>query len=236
MNRAEHLLETAQAIARLRSHNEHVTLDFGSSIPISRDQLPGDDRVKLYRVERPNGKWWLTHAYNLAFALAERAYILKLDADILPSQDFMDKVCEQQARTNAHLLCNRLTLQDWGLPSSLFTTNGLFLCKRSSLVELGGFNPYIQGWGWDELDLYSRFFLSGFPVARLPQDGLSLIEHEDNLREPPVRRTLSRSIPLPPSKLEEVTPTRRKQAQNAKNRQIAIAYVKSGLKWPSLDE
>ena len=170
MNRTEHLLQQARAVSMLRGHGEHVILDFGSTTPISRDQLPGDERIKLHRVESPNGRWWLTHSYNLAFALASGDYLLKLDADILLSQHFIDAIFEQQAKNNAHLMCNRLTLQDWSLPSELFTTNGLFLCKQSSLAQIRGFNPYIQGWGLDEIDLYSRFFLAGFPASRIPQD------------------------------------------------------------------
>ena len=169
MNRTEHLFQQARAVSELRDHSEHIILDFGSTTPISRDQLPSDERIRLHRAESPNGRWWLTHSYNLAFALAKGDYILKLDADIVPSQQFVDRLIERQAITNSHLMCNRLTIQDWNLPSELFTTNGLFFCKTTSLNEIRGFNPYIQGWGWDEIDLYSRFFLAGFPASRIPR-------------------------------------------------------------------
>lgn len=119
MNRTEHLLQQARAVSMLRVHQEHVILDLGSTTPISRDQLPSDERIQLHRVESPNGRWWLTHSYNLAFALASGDQILKLDADILLSQPFMDMLSKQQAATNAHLMCNRLTLQDCSLPSLL---------------------------------------------------------------------------------------------------------------------
>jgi glycosyltransferase involved in cell wall biosynthesis len=236
MNRTEQLLEAAQAVSRLHFHSEHVILDFGSLDPIRRNELPDDNRIKLHRVESPNGKWWLTHAYNLAFALAQGDCILKLDADILPSHDFMVRLCEQHAETKADLMCNRLTLQDWSLPSNLFTTNGLFLCKRSRLAELRGFNPYIQGWGWDEIDLYSRFFLAGFPSSRISQDGLDFIEHNNDVREPPILTTGVRLGGLPQATLDQVSATRRMQAQNEKNRQIAVASIKKQVKWPSLED
>jgi hypothetical protein len=236
MNRTEHLIQQARAVSMLRDHEEHVILDLGSTSPISRDQLPDDKRIQLRRVESPNGRWWLTHSYNLAFALASGDYILKLDADILPSQYFMDLLFKQQAATSAHLMCNRLTLQDWSLPSNLFTTNGLFLCKKSSLAQLAGFNPYIQGWGWDEIDLYSRFFLAGFPASRIPQDGLDLIEHENDVREPPILATGVRLGEHPKTTIDQVSATRRMQAQNEKNRQIAVASIKKQVKWPSLED
>lgn len=235
MNRTEHLLLQARAVSMLRGHEEHVILDLGSTIPISRDQLPDDKRIHLRRVESPNGRWWLTHSYNLAFALASGDYILKLDADTLPSQCFMDLLIKHQAATNAHLMCNRLTLQDWSLPSELFTSNGLFLCKKTSLDRVGGFNPYIQGWGWDEIDLFSRFFLAGFPSSRIPKDGLDLIEHNNDAREPPILATGVRLGGLPQITLDQVSSTRRMQAQNEKNRQIAVVSIKKEVKWPSLE-
>lgn len=236
MNRTEHLLQQARAVSKLPGHREHIIIDFGSKPPISRNKLPSDERIQLHRVDSPNGWWWLTHSFNLAFALASGDFILKLDADILPSQHFIDLLSEQQAATNAHLMCNRLTLQDWSLPSDLFTTNGLFLCKRSSLAEVGGFNPYIQGWGWDEIDLYSRLFLAGFPACRIPQDGLDLIHHENDVREHPVSTTGLQLIGLPQTTLDQVSATRRMQAQNEKNRQIAVASIKKQAKWPSLED
>lgn len=233
MNRTEHLLQQAQAVSKLRGHGEHVILDFSSTTPISRDQLPNDERIQLHRVESPNGRWWLTHSYNLAFALASGDYILKLDADILPSQHFIDVLSELISATHAHFMCNRLTLQDWDLPSKFFTTNGLFLSKKSSLAQVGGFNPYIQGWGWDEIDLYSRFFLAGFPLIRIPQDGLDLIEHENDFREHPIIATDLQLTGLPQTTLDHVSATRRMQAQNEKNRQIAVVSIIKQIKWPS---
>jgi hypothetical protein len=236
MNRTDHLLQKARAVSMLNGHAEHVIVDFGSTTPISRDQLPSDGRIQLHRVMSPDGRWWLTHSYNLAFALASGDYILKLDADVLPTQHFMDVLSEQQAATKAHLMCNRLTLQDWSLPSELFTTNGLFLCKKTSLAQVGGFNPYIQGWGWDEIDLYSRFFLAGFPASRIPQEGLDLIEHDNDIREHPVSTNSQQRSGPSKTALVQVSARRRMQAQNEKNRQIALASIKKQFRWPSLED
>ena len=236
MNRTEHLLQQARAVSMLRGHGEHVILDFGSTTPIGRDQLPSDERIKLHREEIPNGRLWHTQSYNLAIALSSGDYILKLDADILPTQNFIDVLFEQQAASNAHLMCSRLTLQEWSLPLELFTTNGLFLCKKTSLAQVRGFNPYIQGWGWDEIDLYSRFFLAGFPASRITQDGLVLIQHDNDVREHPVSLTDIQRSGLPQETLDQVSATRRMQAHNEKNRQIAVVSIIKQIMWPSLDD
>lgn len=236
MNRTAHLLQQATAVSKLCGHGEHIILDYGSTTPISCDQLPSDERIKLHRVESPSGRWWLTHSYNLAFALAGGDYILKLDADILPSQRFIDALSKQQAANNPHLMCNRLTFQDWHLPSELFTTNGLFLCKRLSLAQIGGFNPYIQGWGWDEIDLYSRFFMAGFPVARMPADGLIIIQHGDDAREPVPNVNASLSRWIPRSMPKEVSAARRMLMQNEKNKRIALSSIVKHQGWPSFHD
>lgn len=235
MNRTEHLLQQAPAVARLHGHAEHVILDFGSKIPICRDQLPRDERIKLHRVECPNGRWWLTHSYNLAFALSSGEFILKLDADVLPSQQLINALLEKQAATNAHLMCNRLTLQDWSLPSEFFTTNGLFLCKRSSLDFLNGFNPYISGWGWDEIDFYSRFFLAGFPLARLPDLGIDLVEHGDDKREVITENKLT-FFPLVNNDKAIGLSKRLMRANNEKNRLIAAASIVKNISWSSSEQ
>jgi len=234
MNRTEHLLQCAEIASRLTGHTEHLIIDFGSYPSVQRTSLPSDSRIRLIRVESPNGRWWLTHAYNLGFALAQGEYILKLDADILLSQDFMDRLCERQIKSNSDLMCNRLTLQDWKLPSSLFTTNGLFFCKTSSLAAIRGFNPYIQGWGWDDIDLYSRFFLAGFSISRIPSHGLTLIDHTDDFREHPMIIQPEFKM-IPAIKISRIDPSRRMKSQNLKNKSISIASLNQGIQWPSLD-
>jgi glycosyltransferase involved in cell wall biosynthesis len=235
MNLAEHLLQCAEMASRLSGHIEHLIIDFGSYPSVKRTTLPNDPRIRLIRVESPNGRWWLTHAYNLAFALAEGEYLLKLDADILLSQDFIDRLCKRQTESNSDLMCNRLTLQDWELPSTLFTTNGLFFCKTSSLAVIRGFNPYIQGWGWDEIDLYSRFFLAGFSMSRIPSHGLTLIDHNDDSREHPISIHYGFKM-ISATKISRISPSRRIKAQNLKNKTISIASLNQGIQWPSLDD
>jgi glycosyltransferase involved in cell wall biosynthesis len=236
MNRTEHLLQQVRAVSMLRGHGEHIVLDFGSTIPISRDQLPSDERIKLHRVESPNGRWWLTHSYNLAFALASGDYILKLDSDVVPSQEFIDSLIDHQAETDAHLMCDRLTLQEWRMPGEQFLSNGLFLCKISSFNKLNGFNPYVQEWGWDEIDLYSRFFLAGYPVSRLPQADLQTIKHDDSLRVQASSEISNSSFMKHLITSTADTARRSMSANHTKNKWIAISSIKLAITWPTQGE
>ena len=234
MNRTEHVIQSARAVARLDLHAEHLIVDYGSSPPLLRHQLPADARIRLVRVDSHDGQWWLTHAYNLAFALASGDCILKLDADVLLAPSFARALLHQCHQGPSELLCNRLTRQDWQMPSRWFITNGLFVCCRHRLEALGGFNPYLRGWGWDEIDLYSRFFLAGASMSRLPSDGVTLIEHGDDQREVSL---VPRHRPLLPAGLgltQALSPTRRMEANKRKNRWIAVESLNQGIRWPSL--
>jgi glycosyltransferase involved in cell wall biosynthesis len=235
MNRTSHLIKMAKQISNLSFHIEHIVIDFGSVVPIKRSDLPEDQRIRLHRIENPYGKWWLTHAFNVGFSLSNSDFILKLDADVLLTQRFADELLIKLSESQAHLICSRLTFQDWSLPSELFTTNGLFLCKRSSLEAIKGFNPYIRGWGWDEIDLYCRFFMAGFPIVRLSSNDVVVIEHGDDQREPPIEK-ISKGMSSFWSNTKCKEPTSRMRAQNEKNRQVAIASMVKNISWPSLLE
>lgn len=234
MNRTCHLRHSVKAAAKMREHIEHIVLDYGSTEEVKRSDLPLDTRIKLCRARNDTGRWWLTHSYNLAFALASGDFILKLDADIILEENYLDLLLKTIAETRAHMLCNRLTLQDWGLPNNSFTTNGLFICKRKSLEEIRGFNPYIQGWGWDEIDLYGRFFLAGYPVSRLPSQGVRVIEHDDEIRDKAERDSRINAHGWRLSRHLDVSAERRLIAQNEKNKAIAINCITANITWPEL--
>ena len=219
-NRTDHLLRSALSVSLSDVHDEHLILDFGSNPAVVREQLPSDSRIRLIRCNWAGG-WWLTHAYNLAFALARGEWILKLDADALLPKDFLAMLMDSQQVSGAHFFCDRLTVQDWKLPSSLFLTNGLFLVSRKAIRSVRGFNPYIQGWGWDEIDLYSRLFLAGFSSQRLPSASVKSIDHPDDMRQRVAKCGVSAS--------------RLKKAMNQKNMLVAKKSCLIELDWPDLD-
>lgn len=229
MNRTEHLKKCAESVSQLDHHQEHIILDFQSSPRININDLPNDKRIKLYYVDSPTSNWWLTHSYNLGFSLANSDYILKLDADNLINEEFYTNAIQAARLSGADLLCNRLTLQDWSLPSAHFSTNGIFVCRSSSLAKIRGFNPYIQGWGWDEIDLYSRFFLNGFSIARLPKGGLTTIDHDDALRD-------TNNPPSTKNSKQTSHAKRRLGAINEKNKLVALKSIDNKITWPSLSE
>jgi hypothetical protein len=87
MNRRDHLLATAPRVAAWPHHQEHLIVDWSSTRPLRREELPPDPRVRLLRVEGER-RWSLCRAYNFAFARARGTRLLKLDADAWPTEAF----------------------------------------------------------------------------------------------------------------------------------------------------
>lgn len=235
MNRGDHIARSSKHISKISLHDEHVILDYASNPPIDRQKLPKDSRVKLFRVDSHSNEWWLTQAYNMAFALADGDYIIKVDADAIITEDFVSNLVTKIDETGADLFCSRLTRQEWSLPDGLFITNGLFACKKKSLALIGGFNPYIQGWGWDELDLFSRFFLSGLTVTKIPECGVSTIDHGDELRGLSNNK-LTNFLSKETNKKGSPDLSPLKKAISEKNRQIAVQCISKDVDWPSFED
>lgn len=171
--------QCARVISNSDCHFEHIIIDWGSDPALLVSDFAFDKRIKLYRVETAL-PWWLSQAYNLGFSLAGGSFILKVDADILVSPHFFETNYSSIAK--ADFACSRLTYQDRLLDEDLFVTNGLFWVSRKAIYGVSGFNPYIYGWGWDDLDLYSRLFLAGFSAVRLTSNGVSELRHPDSQR------------------------------------------------------
>jgi glycosyltransferase involved in cell wall biosynthesis len=227
-NRPEHIAKSAAAISAQDFHFEHIIVDWASNPPVQRQDLPDDQRIVLVRVNG-NMPWWLAGAYNLGFAIASGDAILKSDADILPGPEFLLWVlnnCNQ-----AGFSCGRLTSQEWMMDSSLYPSSGLFWAKRQALVDVRGFNPLIYGWGWDDIDLYTRLFSAGHIALRLkPLDTVEL-NHSSQDRKAGLFDCCG-SLDLPPKHFPDFA----NNISNLINARISVFCAYSLLQFPKLSQ
>jgi hypothetical protein len=142
MNRQQHLIETAARVAVWPYHSEHLILDWSSAVPLQRDELPDDDRLRLVRVDGERD-WHLCRAYNLALQLACGDVLFKLDADCWPQPDL-----DPAALRRDGSLCSFGSGPDGRL--------GQWILDRSLLEGVGGFNEFLVGYGFDDKDLRAR--------------------------------------------------------------------------------
>jgi hypothetical protein len=174
MNRREHLLRSAAVVAAWPWHHEHLVLDWSSALPLRREELPADPRLRLLRVEG-EASWNLCRAYNFAVAQCRGSRILKLDADAWPTEAFdpEDPALRLPAGAEgAGPLC--------AFGSGPDGRKGQFLIDRSLFEAVGGFNELLLGYGFDDKDLLARLRQrSGHLAAALPQAWIGVIPHSD---------------------------------------------------------
>jgi hypothetical protein len=168
MNRNDHLRETLRYNGKLESVSGITILDFGSTPPTDIHDLTFSYPVITIRINHKN-TWSLARAYNLAIALTRSDYILKTDADMFISQRLIDLAME--------------TLS----PSVFITGNPFFksgpLISSKQAIELAGFfNEDLIGWGYEEIDLYSRLRGIGLNQIIAPHTEFEFLDHTDKLR------------------------------------------------------
>ena len=189
MNRLEHLLATASRVAAWSGHQEHVIVDWSSAVPVQRQQLPADDRIRLLRVER-EPSWNLCRAYNFAVSRAQGDWILKLDADTWPTQAWSTQGWSTQDWSTQDWVGEVLGLQprSGGAPagpgyafgSGPQGRKGQFLMPRQLFEAVGGFNEHLIGYGFDDKDLQARLAVhTGQPASELPEAWIGVIPHSD---------------------------------------------------------
>jgi hypothetical protein len=165
MNRWEHLRISAAQVSLWPHHLEHLILDWSSEIPISREELPDDPRIHLHRVEGER-RWNLCRAYNFAAFLAEGDALLKLDADCWPAKETDPTPLLREAPV-------------W-MGTGAGGSAGQFLMNRGLFEQVGGFNEWMVGWGFDDKDLRARLeMLTEVRLATLPSGWIVVIPHPD---------------------------------------------------------
>ena len=176
MNRREHLLSTAPKVAAWPHHGEHLIVDWSSTVPVRREELPADPRIRLLRVEG-EPRWNLCRAYNFAVEQARGEWVLKLDADAWPTEAFDPflpalRMCGEGGNGEAGGVC--------AFGSGPEGRKGQFLIERELFEEVGGFNELLVGYGFDDKDLVGRLLQrSGQVAAKLPQEWIGVISHSD---------------------------------------------------------
>ncbi|MEB3323044.1 MAG: glycosyltransferase family A protein, partial [Synechococcaceae cyanobacterium] len=168
MNRRAHLLATAPRVAAWPWHREHLIVDWSSAEPLRREDLPEDPRLRLLRVEGES-RWTPGRAYNFALAHARGDWLVRMDADCWPTAAF--------------------------LPSPLQASGGVwvgeggegrfgqFLMHRERFTSVGGFNEFLEGWGFEDKDLRARLEVqAGVPLHSLPAAAIGVIPHSDEER------------------------------------------------------
>jgi glycosyltransferase involved in cell wall biosynthesis len=129
------------------------------------------------------------HARNLGIAQATAAWLVMLDADVIPSP------------TLPQILVGLLGEGVFLRPASTVQESGGFLvAARADVVAIGGYDEVFEGYGSEDRDIVSRLEQLGRRGVSLPSGQLRFIQHADALRgrfhavgDPNVNMTVNRA-------------------------------------------
>lgn len=168
MNREEHLVRTASAVARWPHHQAHIIVDWSSDTPLLHSHLPSDSRIRLVRVNQEK-VWSPALAYNFGISLVTSDYVMRMDADCWP------ELCWEPFK----MLSPDTAYVGQGGAGRF----GQFLMPLEMFDRVGGFNERMVGWGFEDKDLRFRLeFQLGVRLVELDNRLIGVLEHSNEKR------------------------------------------------------
>jgi hypothetical protein len=167
MDREIYLAKQVSATKNLKNLHKHLIINWSSANELNPELLEVNPKVEIVNVKNEDS-WWLSRAYNFGFSLVETSYLMKLDADTIIDE----------------LKFNSISFNDFDhiVFSQENQGYGNFLIKKTLLEEVNGFNEFIWGWGYDDIDLYKRLIdLPNYNHNKSFFDGtmINVLDHEN---------------------------------------------------------
>jgi glycosyltransferase involved in cell wall biosynthesis len=113
----------------------------------------------------------LSRARNAGAAAAEADWLCFFDADVILSPHFAERLLPGLQAGHYYVA------EPWTRHLT-----GTFICSRSDFQRVGGYDEVFQGWGEEDVDLYSRLGLHGVRQNGFDRELISPIQHDDALR------------------------------------------------------
>ena len=179
MNRTSRLSQSLFSWLQCKDISEIIIVDWSSIIPVFNEikhLIDGSKPVTIIRVNDQK-KWILSIAYNIAASFVKYSNILKLDSDNILHIDFFNnhKLSPYDKHFYSGNWKNARTDNEKHL-------NGVLYTKTIDYINIGGYNEYIQTYGWDDNDIYERLSNNGLTQRDLNNAYIYHIEHTDSDR------------------------------------------------------
>lgn len=175
-NRTENLIKALPSWLVHEQISEIIIVDWCSDIPVAQllDQAGfTDPRIKVVRIE-DEPRWILSYAFNIGLKAVSYSSILKVDADIVLSEDFFKK---------NKLWGNSFIAGNWrNAQAGQAFVNGFVFVPFQAVKAVNGYNEYIRTYGWDDDDFYDRLVIAGYQRQDVAHDTVYHLDHDDDAR------------------------------------------------------
>ena len=170
--------------------NEIIIVDWSSTPKLKLDNQ--DPRI---RIERVNGEKYfnLGKAYNYGIKFAKSSKIIKMDSDyfINPYYDFIGELT--LPKSTFYTGNSELNKYD-GNMGFLGYTNGWLYIEKDDFLKVGGYREDLEGYGWDDSDLYNRLIESGLTRGLVNLGMKPLVFHVPHDNAPRVANYKNKNI------------------------------------------
>jgi hypothetical protein len=145
-----------------------IIVDWSSDIPLIEQEF-GKMSLTILRIE--NQKFYNgSIARNVGAKFVKSKWLMMIDSDI-------KIIGNLGLTTRENYMFRRGNLYYTGK-----STFGTFVTAKENFDRIGGYNENMNGWGWEDNDLYDRFKQNGIAEEYFPHYSLEHIDHDDILR------------------------------------------------------
>lgn len=174
MNRPERAIRCVRSWLHHDIFDEIILIDWSSEIPLdSFEELKSNEKLNIIRVEGKE-EFNLGQAYNYGILSTKNELILKIDIDhVLGLGSFIQFLKKAIDSIESKYITGRKGRGYY---------HGLSFFRKSDFIEAGLFNENLNGWGYDNEDLYNRM---NKKLVELPIDPYPFVyhnPHKDDLR------------------------------------------------------
>ena len=171
MGRLEHLKQTLPRMLA-QPNCEVVVVDY-SCPDRSGDWIGEHFHDQPVRVVSLPGRTHFdrSEAKNAAILSARTEWVCVIDADIVVATEFSKEILPRLIPN--HFLRRLSTMRGVG---------GTFVAQRDALIGVGLHDPVYQDWGEEDVDLFDALRFAGYQMGTFPEEMISHLEHDNDLR------------------------------------------------------
>ena len=177
MNRSAMLRVSLQSWIGNPLVSEIIIIDWSSKDPISWAETL-DPRIQVIRIDGQK-TFNKSKSLNIGISASSGDFIMQMDVDYILNPYYnLVEVFQKKITERDFIVCSGWIGEGKGTGQPfLQPTNGFLCAPKKSLLEAGGYNENLQGWGYDDDDIINKLLKLGLTRRILRLSGGIFIYH-----------------------------------------------------------